>query len=159
MFKIISFEVGLASATWLGSNALKWCLVEARNNHVSRVLSAQPTHATNIFLKLWYNSIVQCIIDNCFPKNTSASCQKCAWTYFYPVANKGLIKTIMTTSRIYLMTQAILLHTKRCKMYRVYCLNYILNKSQVNIGNTNSVTSLLRCSQLFVECVQIIKYL
>ena len=63
----------------------------------------------------------------------------------------------MTTSRIYLMAQAILLHTKLCKMHKVYCLNYILKESQVNIENTNSVTSLLRCNQLFRGWVQIIK--
>ena len=47
------------------------------------------------------------------------------------------------------MAQAILLHTKLCKMYRVYCLNYILNESQVNTESIISVTSLLRCNQLF----------
>ena len=47
------------------------------------------------------------------------------------------------------MAQAILLHTKLCKMYRVYCLNYILNESQVNIESIISVTSLLWCNQLF----------
>ena len=64
----------------------------------------------------------------------------------------------MTTSRINLMAQAILLHTKLCKMYRVYCLNYILKESQVDMKNTNFGTSLLRCNQLFLEWVQIIKY-
>ena len=43
-------------------------------------------------------------------------------------------------------------------MYRVYCLNYIFNESQVNMTNTNFVTSLLRCYQLFLEWVQITKY-
>ena len=57
------------------------------------------------------------------------------------------------------MAQAISLHTKLSKMYRVYCLNYILNESQVNMKNTNFVTSLLRCDQLFLEWVQMIKYL
>ena len=47
------------------------------------------------------------------------------------------------------MAQAILSHTKLCKMYRVYCLNYILNESQVNMESIISVTSLLRCNQLF----------
>ena len=74
------------------------------------------------------------------------------------MANKGLIQTIMNISRIYLMAQAVSLHTELCKMYSVYCLNYILNESQVNMENTNSVTSLLRCNQLFLEWVQIIKY-
>ena len=64
----------------------------------------------------------------------------------------------MTTSRINIMAQAILLHTKLCKMYRIYCLNHILNESQVNMKNTNFVTSLLRCNQLFLEWVQIVKY-
>ena len=50
----------------------------------------------------------------------------------------------MTTSRINLISQAILLHTKLCIMYRVYCLSYISNESQVNMKNTNFVTSLLR---------------
>ena len=39
-------------------------LVEARHHHVSRVLSAQNTHEADFFLKLWYDSIVKCIIDN-----------------------------------------------------------------------------------------------
>ena len=38
--------------------------VEARHHHVSRVLSAQHTYATDFFLKLWYDSIVKCSIDN-----------------------------------------------------------------------------------------------
>ena len=64
----------------------------------------------------------------------------------------------MTTSRIKLMAQVIFLHTKLCKTYRVYCLNYILNESQVNMKDINFVTSLLRCDQLFLEWAQIIKY-
>ena len=56
------------------------------------------------------------------------------------------------------MAQEILLHNKLCKMYRVYRLNYILNESQVNMKNTNFVTSLLQCNQLFLERVQINKY-
>ena len=64
----------------------------------------------------------------------------------------------MTTFRINLMAQAILLHSKLCKMCRIYCLNYILNESQVNMKNSNFVTSLLRCNHSFLEWVQIIKY-
>ena len=56
------------------------------------------------------------------------------------------------------MTQVDLLHTKFCKMYRVYCLNYILNESQVNTKNANSVTSLLQFNQFFLKQVQINKY-
>ena len=52
------------------------------------------------------------------------------------------------------MAQEILLHNKFCKMCRVYCLNYILNESQVNMKNTNFVTSLLRYNQSFLEWVQ-----
>ena len=64
----------------------------------------------------------------------------------------------MNTSRINVMDQVILLHTKLCKMYRVYCLNYIFNESQVSIKDTNFVTSLLWCDQLFLERAQTIKY-
>ena len=39
-------------------------LVVARHHQVSRVLSAQHTYATDFLLKLWYDSIVKCIIDN-----------------------------------------------------------------------------------------------
>ena len=39
-------------------------------------------------------------------------------------------------------------------MYKVYWLNYILNESQVNTKNTNFVTSLLQCNQLFLERVK-----
>ena len=39
-------------------------LVEARPHHESRVLSVQHTYATDFFLKLWYDSIVKCILDN-----------------------------------------------------------------------------------------------
>ena len=35
------------------------------------------------------------------------------------------------------MAQAILLHIKLCQMYWVYCLNYILNESQVNMNKAN----------------------
>ena len=125
---------------------------------VNRVLSTQHTYATDFFLKLWYDSILKCILDNSSRKNNSASSQKCVWPYFHPVANKRLIYTIMTTSRINLMAQLIFLHTKLCKTYRVYCLNYILNESQVNMKDSNFVTSLLRCDQLFLEWAQIIKY-
>ena len=39
-------------------------LVEAHHHHVRRVLSAQHTYATDFFfLKLWYDSIVKCILD------------------------------------------------------------------------------------------------
>ena len=65
------------------------------------------------------------------------------------------------------MAQAILLHTKLCKMYRVYCLNYILKESQVNMKYTNFGTSLLRCksiisrvstiNQIFLNPLQIIE--
>ena len=77
---------------------------------------------------------------------------------FHPEADKGLIYTMMTTSRINLMVQTTLLHTKLCKMYRVYCLNYIMKESLVNMKNTNFGNRLLRCNQLFIEWVQIIKY-
>ena len=39
-------------------------LVEARHHHVIRVFSAQHTYATDFFLKLWYDSIVKCILHN-----------------------------------------------------------------------------------------------
>ena len=50
-------------------------LVEARHHHVSRVFSAQHTYATDFFLKLWYDSIVKCILDN-FPRNILAQAVK-----------------------------------------------------------------------------------
>ena len=56
------------------------------------------------------------------------------------------------------MAQVMFLLTKLCKTYRVYCLNYILNESQVNMKDTNSVTSSLRYDQLFLEWAPIIKY-
>ena len=43
-------------------------------------------------------------------------------------------------------------------MYRVYCLNYILKESQVNLKNTNFGTSLLPYNQLFLQWVQIMTY-
>ena len=39
-------------------------LVEARHHHVNHVISAQHTYATDFFLKLWYDSIVKCILHN-----------------------------------------------------------------------------------------------
>ena len=33
-------------------------------------------------------------------------------------------------------------------MYRIYCLNYILNESQIKMKNTNFVTSLLNPLQI-----------
>ena len=51
-----------------------------------------------------------------------------------------------------------LLHNKLCKLYRFYCLNYILNKSQVYTKNANFVTSLLRCNKLFLDWVHEMKY-
>ena len=48
------------------------------------------------------------------------------------------------------MAQPILLNSKLRKMYMVYCLNYILNESQVNMKNIDFVTSLLRCNKLFL---------
>ena len=123
----------LVSARWVGSNALKWwpcrgpppprepCVL--RSAHLCNRLFLQTV--TRLYCKMHFTWL--------FGKNTSASCQKWAWPYFHPVVNKGLIKTIMTTFRINLMSQAILLHTKLCKMYKFYCLNYILNESQLNI--------------------------
>ena len=158
MFKIISSEVCLASAPWLGSNALKWwpcrgpppprepCAL--RLAHLCNRLFLETV--IRVYCKMHYIQLVA--------TNTSVSCQKCARQYFHPVADKGLIYTIMTTSRINLMAQAILLHSKLCKMYRVYRLNYILKKAQVNMKNTNFGTSLLWCNQLFLEWVHIIKY-
>ena len=43
-------------------------LVEARRHHESRVLSAQHTYETDFFFKLWYDSIVKCILNNCSRK-------------------------------------------------------------------------------------------
>ena len=119
-------------------------LVETRHHHVSRVLSAQHTYATDFFFKLWYDSNAKCILQNFSRKLFAQAIHKCAWPDFHPVANKGLNKTMMTTSRINLMAQAILLYTILCKMYKVYCLNYILNESQVNMKNANLLTSLLQ---------------
>ena len=39
-------------------------LVESRHHHVSRVLSAQHTYATDFVLKQWHDCIVRCILDN-----------------------------------------------------------------------------------------------
>ena len=39
-------------------------LVEARHHHVSFMLNSQHTYAADFFLKLWYDSIVKCILDN-----------------------------------------------------------------------------------------------
>ena len=39
-------------------------LVEARHQNVSRVFSAKHTYATDFLLKLWYESIVKCILHN-----------------------------------------------------------------------------------------------
>ena len=68
-------------------------------------------------------------------ENTITNRQKCAWTYFHIVANKGLI-WIITASRINLFAAAIFLHIKLCNMHRVYCLNYILNEWEVKFKNT-----------------------
>ena len=38
--------------------------VEARHHHMRHVFSAQQTYATNFFLKLWYDFIEKCIIQN-----------------------------------------------------------------------------------------------
>ena len=60
------------------------------------------------------------------------------------VANKGLIQTMMITSRINLMAQAILLRTKLCKMYRVYCLNYILTVAELRSTKNARCTITIR---------------
>ena len=39
-------------------------LVEARHHHVNSVFSAQHTYTTDFSLKLWYDPIVKCILDN-----------------------------------------------------------------------------------------------
>ena len=51
----------------------------------------------------------------------------------------------MTTSRINLMAQAILLHTKILHNVQGLLSELHLNESQVNMKNTNFVTSLVRC--------------
>ena len=50
-------------------------LVEARHHHVSRLLSAQHTYATDFFLKLWYDSVVKYILNN-FSRNILAQAVK-----------------------------------------------------------------------------------
>ena len=140
--KIISSEVCLASATWLGSNALKWWHCRGPPPPREPCVLGSAHLCNRLFLETVIRLIMKCILHNFFAQNTSASCQKYAGPYFHHVANKGLVYTIMTTSRRNLMAQAILLHTKLCKIYRVYCLNYILNESQVD---TKTVTSWLVC--------------
>ena len=104
--------------------------VETRHHHVNRVITAQHTYATDFFLKMWYDSIVKCILCN-FSRKILVQVVKNVHDRF--VANKGFIYTIMTTPKMNLMAQAISLHTKLCKIYKVYCLNCILNESPVNM--------------------------
>ena len=52
--------------------------------------------------------------------------------YFHHVANKGLIQSVVTASRVNLILQAILLHAKLCDTYWAYWLSQILNESEVD---------------------------
>ena len=54
---------------------------------------------------------------------------------FHLGENKGLIWTVITTSRINIFAWATFLYGKRCDMYRVHCLNYIVIEWPVYIEN------------------------
>ena len=67
--------------------------------------------------------------------------------YLHVVAYKGLIQTMMTAPRLNPTAEAILLHAKLCNIYRCCCLNYILNKSEVKLKNTNFVNKVFQRSR------------
>ena len=89
-----------------------------------------------------WNSIQKCCLGKFLAANTFTSHHKCAWPYFLFAANKRLIWTIITTSRINLFATAIFRHIKICNIHRVYSLNHILNELEVKLKDTNF---LLQC--------------
>ena len=96
------------------------------------VFSAQHNCATEFFLKMWYDSIEKyCCITFASNNSTSRS-----WPNCHRVAKPGLIQTTMTSLGINLFTKAILLHVKLRQMGIVYCLNNILNASEVKWKST-----------------------
>ena len=77
---------------------------------------------------------------------------------FHLVANKGLIWTEIITSRINLFAWAIFLYGKCCNMYRIYCLNYILNEWEVKLKNTKLFDRVFQHSIFLNKRIWIIRY-
>ena len=65
---------------------------------------------------------------------------------------------MMTGYKLSLFAQTSLLPATLCKMYRVYCLNYILNESVVKLKNLNFANRMLHRSRLFNGWMEIIKH-
>ena len=61
LFKMICSEVWLI---WLGSCALKWRPCRSPPPPCEPCVSAQHIYATDLFLKLWFDSITKCISHN-----------------------------------------------------------------------------------------------
>ena len=119
-------------------------LVEARHNHKHHVFSAQHTCATVFFFKMWYDSVEKCFFWIIYGGKYCPKPPKICMTIFHLVTNKRLIWTVKSASRINLFAWAIFLYGKRCNMYRVYCLNYILNECEVKLKNTKSFNRVLQ---------------
>ena len=83
---------------------------------------------------------------------------KMCMNIFHLVANKGLIWTVLTTSRINLFAWAIFLYGKCCNMYRIYCLNYILNEWEVKLKNTKFFDRVFQHNIFLNKRIWIIRY-
>ena len=125
----------------------------AWHHHVHRAFSAHGTYTTKRFLKVWYDSIAKYILQMRLRYIFTQTAKKWVHPYFNHVANKWLIQTILTASRIKLIAQAFC-----CMPYFVTCSEFVVwsifwTNGKLNWKRTNSV------KRVFDERIWIIKYL
>ena len=136
IFRIICPEAWPASATLTSNTALKWWPCRGPPPPQAPCVLRSALFCCRLLLQNVILLYQKCFSGECLVANTITNRQKCAWTYFDIVANKGLIWTMITTSRIHLFAAVIFLQIKLCNMHRVYCLNYILNEWEGKFKNT-----------------------
>ena len=94
-----------------------------------------------------------------FFRQIQAQTVKICMALFSSYGNKGLIYTMIAAHRVYLFTEAILLQAKLCNVYRVYCLNYILNELEAKLKNIKFVSKILQWNQFSHRRICIMKYI
>ena len=147
-----------ASTTLLNSNALKWwpCRGPPQPQATSVLRSAHLCYRLFLadVIRLYRKMIFWRIFCGKYCQNLPKICMN----IFRLVANKGLIWTVITTSRIRLFAWAIFLYGNRCNMYMIYCLNYILNEWEVKLKNTKFFDKVFQHNIFLNKRIWIIRY-
>ena len=134
--KNICSEAWPASATLLSSNALKWCPCPGPSQPQAPSVLRSAHLCYRLFLENVIRFCRKLLFRNTCGGKYCPKPPKICMPIFHLVANKGLICTVKSNSRINLFPWAIFMYGKHCSMYRVYCLIYILNKWEVKWKNT-----------------------